>query len=50
MSWAQDWIVVDTKRPRQDQYGHDGQMHLERWRTIFLPGLDDATSQFASRR
>jgi type IV secretory pathway TraG/TraD family ATPase VirD4 len=36
----------------QDQYGHDGANAIlgSVGTTIFLPGLDDATSQFASRR
>lgn len=36
----------------QDQYGHDGANAIlgSIGTTIFLPGLDDATSQFASRR
>jgi hypothetical protein len=36
----------------QDQYGHDGANAIlgAVGTTIFLPGLDDATSQFASRR
>jgi type IV secretion system protein VirD4 len=36
----------------QDQYGHDGANAIlgAIGTTIFLPGLDDATSQFASRR
>lgn len=36
----------------QDQYGHDGANAIlgAIGTTIFLPGLDDATTQFASRR
>lgn len=36
----------------QDQYGHDGANAIlgSIGTTIFLPGLDDATSQYASRR